>query len=172
MTTKTVDRFTVPVECREADHSGPGRLVGTILETGRVASDRQEVFTPGSPIFPSVGVELFRGHRGKSVMTFDPIVDGSTIRIDARLPDNELGRQVATEVRSGERSRCLSSSYHCLKRGCRELESCGRRWSKLWRWSEKARTRKRRQRSESVQVGGIGTHGNDHFVRTARGIGR
>ena len=119
------DTFTIPIECR-ADESreGPGRIVGTILETGRVASDRQEVFTPGSPIFPSTGVELRRGHRGEAVLTFDPIVEGSEIRIDARLPDTQLGRQVATEVRSGERS-ALSVEFIPLDearvQGVREL---------------------------------------------------
>ena len=99
------DTFTIPVECREDEsREGPGRIVGTILETGRVAGDRQEVFTPGSPVFPSTGVELRRGHRGEAVLTFDPIVDGATIRIDAPLPDTQLGRQVATEVRSGARA--------------------------------------------------------------------
>ena len=119
------DRFTIPIECR-ADESreGPGRIVGTILETGRVASDRQEVFVPGAAIFPSTGVELLRGHRGASVMTFEPIVEGSAIRIDARLPDTQLGRQVATEVRSGERS-ALSVEFVALDearvQGVREL---------------------------------------------------
>ena len=126
MTTTTTDRFEVPVECREAGHSGPGTLHGVILETGRVASDRQEVFVPGSAIFPSTGVELFRGHHGPSVMTFDPIVDGSTIRIDARLPDNAIGRQVAGEVRSGKRS-ALSVEFVSLEEGkvsgVRELRS-------------------------------------------------
>ena len=120
------DRFTIPIECR-ADESreGPGRIVGTILETGRVASDRQEVFVPGAAIFPSTGVELLRGHRGEAVLTFDPvIVEGSEIRIDARLPDTQLGRQVAAEVRSGERS-ALSVEFVSLDearvQGVREL---------------------------------------------------
>ena len=121
------DTFTIPVECREDDtREGPGRIVGTILETGRVAADRQEVFTPGSPVFPSTGVTLYRGHRGEAVMSFDPIVDGSAIKIDARLPDTQLGRQVATEVRSGERA-ALSVEFIPLVEarvmGIRELRS-------------------------------------------------
>ena len=121
------DTFTVLVECR-ADESreGPGRIVGTILETGRVASDRREVFTAGAPIFPSTGVELLRGHRGEPILTFDPIVDGASVRIDAPLPDTALGRQVATEVRSGARSG-LSVEFVALEEarisGVRELRS-------------------------------------------------
>ena len=121
----TPDTFTVPVECRADDtREGSGRITGVILETGRVASDRQEIFTPGSPLFPSTGVELLRDHRGEPIMTFDPIVDGSEIRIDARLPDTQLGRQVAAEVRSGERS-ALSVEFvsldEALVQGVREL---------------------------------------------------
>ena len=121
------DRFTIPIECRsDESREGPGRIVGTILETGRVASDRREVFTAGAPIFPSKGVELLRGHRGESIMTFEPIIEGSEIRIDARLPDTQLGRQVATEIRSGTRS-ALSVEFVSLSEGrvsgVRELRS-------------------------------------------------
>ena len=120
------DRFEVPVECRAADYGSPGRLTGTILEVGRIASDRAEVFTTGAPIFPSTGVELFRGHRGESVMHFQPVISGSEIRIDAPLPDSELGRLVAREVRSGARA-ALSVEFVPLSEarvmGVRELRS-------------------------------------------------
>ena len=120
------DKFEVPVECRASDHDSPGRLTGTLLEVGRIASDRQEVFVPGAPIFPSTGVELFRGHRGESVMHFQPVVSGSEIRIDAPLPDTDLGRLVAREVRSGARA-ALSVEFVPLSEarvmGVRELRS-------------------------------------------------
>ena len=121
------DRFTIPIECR-ADESreGPGRITGVLLELGRMAADRQEVFVPGAAIFPSTGVELLRGHHGAPILTFDPIVGGSEIRIDAPLPDTALGRQVATEVRSGARS-ALSVEFVPLVEtrvmGVRELRS-------------------------------------------------
>ena len=100
-----MNSFTVPVECRaDESHEGPGKIVGVILETGRIAADRREVFAAGAPIFPSTGVELLRGHHGEAVLMFDPIIDGASVRVDAALPDTALGRQVAAEVRSGERS--------------------------------------------------------------------
>ena len=53
-------------------------------------------------------------------------MSGSEIRIDARLPDTQLGRQVATEVRSGKRS-ALSVEFVPLDearvQGIRELRS-------------------------------------------------
>ena len=121
------DRFTIPIECRsDESREGPGRIVGTILETGRVAADRREVFTVDAPIFPSTGISLLRGHRGEAILTFDPIVDGASVRIDAPLPDTALGRQVAAEVRSGERS-ALSVEFVSLDearvQGVRELRS-------------------------------------------------
>ena len=120
------ERFEIPVECRASDYDGPGRLTGTILEVGRIASDRAEVFAPGAPIFPSTGVTLYRGHRGTPIMTFQPVVDGTAIKIDAPLPDSELGRQVATEVRNGSRA-ALSVEFHALDEarvmGVRELRS-------------------------------------------------
>ena len=122
----TVERFEVPVEIREATYDGPGTISGVILETGRVASDRQEVFVPGAPIFPSQGVELLRGHRGEAIMTFQPVIDGNEIRIDALLPDSKIGRQVAAEVRSGTRA-ALSVEFVSLSEGrvsgVRELRS-------------------------------------------------
>ena len=122
-----MNNFTVPIECRgDESREGPGRIYGTILETGRVAADRQEVFVPGAAIFPSTGVELLRGHRGEAITTFQPIVDGASVRIDAPLPDTALGRQVAAEVRSGERS-ALSVEFVSLDearvQGVRELRS-------------------------------------------------
>ena len=120
------ERFEIPIECRAADYDGPGRLTGTILEVGRIASDRAEVFAPGAAIFPSTGVTLYRGHRGQPIMTFQPVVSGNEIKIDAALPDSDLGRQVAVEVRSGERA-ALSVEFVSLDearvQGVRELRS-------------------------------------------------
>lgn len=90
------------VEIR-ASESSPGRLVGTIIEMGRVAGDRREVFTPGSIRWPEGGVRLLAEHRGREVMRFAPVEEGAALRIDAALPDSRLGREVAAEVRSGQK---------------------------------------------------------------------
>ena len=37
------------------------------------------------------------------MLRFQPVVDGSTLKIDAPLPDTPLGREDAREVRSGRR---------------------------------------------------------------------
>ena len=58
------ESVVVPVEVREATADTPARLTGVLLPIGRVAIDRQEVFTPGSVTFPSNGVRLLLEHRG------------------------------------------------------------------------------------------------------------
>ena len=97
------------IELREAADS-PGRIVGTIIQAGRVASDRREVFVPGAVQWPSNGIRLLAEHRGRMVMRAEPIVDRSEIRIDARLPDTEIGREVAAEIRAG-RKRGMSIEF-------------------------------------------------------------
>ena len=87
-----------------ADESSPGRLVGTLIEVGRVAGDRREVFTPGSVQWPANGVRLPAEHRGRQVMRFVPKVEGSEIRIDHPLPDTALGREIAAEIRGGRKA--------------------------------------------------------------------
>ena len=90
-----------------------GRLTGVLIETGRVASDRREVFVPGSVKWPAEGVDLLHGHGGEKVLSFAPKVDGSEIRIDEPLPDTILGRKVREEVKSGSRS-SLSVEFFSL----------------------------------------------------------
>ena len=104
------DTIRCGIELREAADS-PGRIVGTILEVGRVAGDRREVFAPGSVQWPANGIRLLAEHRGRQIMRVQPTIDGSEIRIDAPLPDNAIGREVAAEVRAGRR-RGLSIEFH------------------------------------------------------------
>ena len=49
-------------------------------------------------------MRLLDKHYGQMVMRFQPVIDGAALRIDAPLPDTELGRRVASEIRSGKRS--------------------------------------------------------------------
>lgn len=113
------------LELREDEtRQSPGRLSGVILEVGRVASDRREVFTPGSVRWPANGVRLLAEHRGRMVTRFEPVVDGSEIRIDHPLPDTALGREVAAEVRAGRKAGLSVEFYATEERsvqGVREV---------------------------------------------------
>ena len=113
------------VELRAAADS-PGRIVGTIIEQGRVASDRPEVFAPDALKWPAAGIRLLAEHRGRQVMNVTPISDGTKITIDAALPDSAIGREVAREVRAGTK-RGLSIEFHSIAesvvQGVREIRS-------------------------------------------------
>ena len=111
------------IELRAAEDS-PGRIVGTLIEMGRVAGDRREVFAVGSIRWPSEGVRLLAEHRGREVMTFQPALDGAALRVDVPLPDSALGREVAAEVRSGRKG-ALSIEFYSTEeaqvQGVREV---------------------------------------------------
>ena len=115
------------LELREdASRQSPGRLSGVLLETGRVASDRREVFRPGSVRWPANGVRLLAEHRGRVVGRFQPVEDGAEIRIDYPLPDTAIGREVAAEVRSGRKAGLSVEFYATEERqvqGVREVLS-------------------------------------------------
>ena len=103
-----------PLEVREADGS-PGHLTGVIVPSGRVASDRREIFIGAGIQTPAEGIRLLAEHRSSTtVMTFEPVRDpDGTIRIDHRLPDSPEGRAVAAAVRDGSKS-ALSAEFHSL----------------------------------------------------------
>ena len=106
--------------------TGPGRLVGTLLTEGERASDRAEVFLPGSLSWPSEGVTLRRQHRRDApIMRVIPERRGSQIVIDSLLPDTQAGRDTASEIRSGL-FRGLSVEFKATvdgyRRGLREIK--------------------------------------------------
>ena len=115
------------VRCRvevEQRGDGAGRIRGTILPIGRVAGDRREVFAPGSVTWPSNGVRLLAEHRGRQVMRFTPIERAGDLQIDEQLPDTDLGREVAADIRSGKRGG-LSVEFNSIRekltQGVREI---------------------------------------------------
>ena len=109
------ESVVVPVELREATADTPARLTGVLLPIGRVAIDRQEIFTPGSVTFPASGVRLLLEHRGREIMRFTPVenVAAGEWRIDAALPDTPEGREAAALVQSGQR-KGLSVEFFAL----------------------------------------------------------
>lgn len=110
------ETLVVSVELRasEADDDSPGTISGLIIPIGRVATDRKEIFTPGSATFPSGGVRLLLEHQGRTIMTFAPEVVPDGYRIEAKLPATDEGVAAAEFVRSGERS-SLSIEFRALE---------------------------------------------------------
>ena len=97
------DEIRMKIECREDEaRVGPGRLVGTIMRYGERATDRAEVFEPGSLKWPDAGVVLNRQHsRAAPILRFVPQVEGDEVNLDVAIPDSSAGRDAAVEIRAG-----------------------------------------------------------------------
>ena len=98
-----MDEIRCAIELRaDETRQSPGRLTGTLIEYGKRASDRAEVFADGALTWEDRGVILNEQHnRQAPIMRFTPVVEGREVRIDAALPDTSRGRDVATMVRNG-----------------------------------------------------------------------
>ena len=86
----------------DPSRTSPGRLTGTLLTYGTRASDRAETFAHGSLFWPDNGVVVNRAHDRKSpIVRVVPFVDGNEVKIDTPLPDTQMGRDAAVDVREG-----------------------------------------------------------------------
>ena len=118
-------RIDGALECREATGS-PGRLVGLLVPSGRIASDRPELIVGRGITTPSDGIALLPEHRSSTVvMKFDPIRgDDGELRVDHLLPNTPEGVALAASVRSGA-TPGLSIEFHSLDeaqvQGVREI---------------------------------------------------
>lgn len=100
------DTRTCPVEIREAE--GQRRLHGCLLQEGRIASQRAELFAPFSCTWPHDGVKILTEHRGQSEALTLPErrADGSIVI------DCEAGPGIIAAVESGKRF--MSVEMHVL----------------------------------------------------------
>ena len=97
------DEFRCAIEIREdAERGGPGRLFGTLLTYGERAGDRAELFEQNALSWPADGVVLRRQHvREAPIMRVVPELRAAALVIDTPLPDTQIGRDTATEIRDG-----------------------------------------------------------------------
>ena len=88
------DEIRCSIEIREDESmASPGRLTGVLLTYGERAGDRAETFEAGALEWPADGVVVRRQHdRAAPIMRVVPEVRGSTVVIDAPLPDTTAGR--------------------------------------------------------------------------------
>ena len=56
-------KHTFEIELRQTEGREP-ELFGTILQEGRAASQKREVFAPGSVVWPGTGIEIMPKHNG------------------------------------------------------------------------------------------------------------
>ena len=96
----------IAIELREVE--GQRRLHGCLLQEGRIASQRAELFAPGACQWPAEGVEIRTEHRGPSEARTLPTrqPDGSIV-IDAAASPGMIAA-----VASGKRF--MSVEFHAL----------------------------------------------------------
>ena len=95
-------RCSIELRAAGDGETTPGRLIGVLLTEGVKASDRPELFLPGSLIWPADGVVLRRQHvREAPIARVVPERRGAEIVIDTALPDSIAGRDAATEIKAG-----------------------------------------------------------------------
>ena len=110
---------SVEVEIREAD--GGARLVGTILQEGRAASVRAELFTPGAMVWADTGISIRTAHRGAEA--------GRAIPVRSPTGEIQISAIATPEIRAAFASgkRYLSAEFQSLaeirsRSGVREIQ--------------------------------------------------
>ena len=98
-----MDSLLLEVRAAEdATGQGPGRIVGTLLTYGERARDRPEMFLEGALRWPEGGFNINEQHnRQAAVVRAIPYLDGKAIKIDAKVPDTQRGRDALTNIREG-----------------------------------------------------------------------
>ena len=80
-------KHSFEIELRETEGREP-MLHGTILQEGRAATVRREIFAPGSVRWPGGGIEIMPEHRGTVESRAHPIrSDTGELSITARATD-------------------------------------------------------------------------------------
>ncbi len=103
MTTSNIEVFA-KIEFAEDDtRQGAGRIVGTLLTYGELASDRPMTFAASSLSWAADGgVVLNLQHdRTKALARFAPTVDGNKLMLDVILADTVAARDALTLIKSG-----------------------------------------------------------------------
>ena len=103
MTTSNLELFAKIQFAEDGDRIGPGRIQGTLLTYGELASDRPMIFAASSLSWAADGgVVLNLQHdRTKHLARFAPTVDGDRLMVDVRLPDTTVGRDAVALVKAG-----------------------------------------------------------------------
>ena len=80
----------------------PGRLIGTLVAYETRAKDRPEMFMADSLYWPELGIIIDEQHnREAPILRAIPVLEGRELKIDAKIPDTQRGRDAATNVREG-----------------------------------------------------------------------
>ena len=120
---RPVERRAAIVFDRGDSYSGPGKLSGTLLTYGELATidhrGRRERFEPRS-VFLSPEISLNREHDPGAVIVDElgehlTLQDGpDALRVEVRLPDTAAARSAAADVRSGK-LKGFSAEFHPIQ---------------------------------------------------------
>ena len=105
------DRFEVPVECRAADYGSPGRLSGTILEVGRIASDRAECSRRARRFSHQRASSCSAAIAASPLCIFSPSSPGVRSESTHRYPTLNLVDLSPAKSEAARGPRSLSNSY-------------------------------------------------------------
>ena len=94
------------LEVRAAEdesRQSPGRIVGTLLTYGERARDRPEMFLDGALRWPELAdsTSMSSTTGSRPIVRAIPYLDGKAIKIDAKVPDTQRGRDAITNIREG-----------------------------------------------------------------------
>ena len=79
-----------------------GRIVGTLLTYGESARDRAERFIDDALLWDDAGIVLNEQHnREAGFARAHPYVEGRAVKIDAKVPNTQRGRDAITNIREG-----------------------------------------------------------------------
>ena len=90
-------------QLEDPTRDSPGRLTGTLLVYEERAKDRNEIFARGALKWDQEkGILVNWQHdRSKPILRAVPFLDGDAVKIDAQIPNTILGRDTATNIKSG-----------------------------------------------------------------------
>ena len=97
-----MDEIRCAIELRQDEtRQGPGRIVGRLITYGERAGRPRRNVRPWRPALGSEGgIILNEQHnRQAPILRFTPELDGAELRINAKLPDTQRGRDAATMIR-------------------------------------------------------------------------
>ena len=96
-----MDNLILKVRAAEDDsRESPGRITGTLLTYGEQAQDRSEMFLDGALRWPEGGFNTNEQHnRQAPIVKAIPYLDGKAIKVDAKVPDAQRGRDAITNIR-------------------------------------------------------------------------
>ena len=96
-----IELFAAIQFAEDDTRQGPGRITGSLLRFGEVASDRPIMFSNGLTWNPDGLVLNLQHDRTKALARFMPTPTDDGLALDVQLPDTAISRDAVTLIKSG-----------------------------------------------------------------------